>query len=75
MRVLPGALKAIRKDWRDMTQKQLAKRAGCSLALVAMIETGDRQPSLETAEAIARVLEVPVASFCFLLAEDEGAAA
>lgn len=68
VRVLPGALKTLR-GIRGLTQKELAKQAGCSLALVAMIETADRQPSLETAQAIADVLGVEVGAFAFVLTE------
>lgn len=74
MRVLPGALKYIRaqKGW---TQKELAQVAGVSLAFIALIETGDRQPSLKTAEAIAEALDVTIETFAFVTPFQEGVAA
>jgi predicted transcriptional regulator len=41
--VLPEALRAFRKV-ADVTQYQLSKEADCSDTLIALIETGRRQP-------------------------------
>lgn len=65
LRVLPKALKYVRAQ-RGLSQKELAQMTGRSLALIALIETGDRQPSLETAEAIATALGVEVGVFAFV---------
>lgn len=71
--VLPRAIAAWRKDVRKWTQKELAARAsevarratgdinsGVSASAVAMIEAGDRQPSVEVLGWIADALGVEV---------------
>jgi transcriptional regulator with XRE-family HTH domain len=60
--VLPLGLKAWRKE-RKFSQGALAERAGCSETLIALIETGRRQPGLGNALAIAEALEVPLQAF------------
>lgn len=65
VQMLPAALRAWRSE-RDLTQEQLAKRAGCSASLIALIETSRRQPSLPTATDIATALRVPLAALAVL---------
>lgn len=48
-------LKHIRID-ADMTQIEVAKRAGITQQMYWMIENGERRPSVETAKKIAAVL-------------------
>jgi len=60
--VLPKAIAAWRAT-RSLTQKQLAELtaasgAKCSLATIGMIESGERQPTLDLANGIAAVLHV-----------------
>lgn len=71
VRVLPAALKAWREQ-RGLTQKQLAQLTGgtVSSALIAMIETGDRQPSRLNAEDIATALNVPLEAIAFVYPDD-----
>lgn len=59
MTVLREALPAWRKA-NGLTQKELAERAGCSPTLIALIETGERQPGLMNAIAIAKALGIPL---------------
>ena len=72
--VLPEGLRQWRKV-RDITQVELAKRVGCSDTLIALIETGRRQPGIENARAIADVLGVPLEAFALVADEDEEQAA
>jgi predicted ATPase/transcriptional regulator with XRE-family HTH domain len=59
---LPGSfgdwLKARRKAL-DLTQEELAGRAGCSVFALRKIETGERRPSKQLAGLLAAALEVP----------------
>ncbi len=43
----------------DLTQAELAQRAGCSVPALRKIEAGDRRPSKQLAELLARSLEIP----------------
>lgn len=78
--MLPGALKAWRevrgKQWnpdgKPLSQKQLARLTGGSVSqtLIAMIETGERQPSRLNAEDIARALDVPLDAIAFVYPDE-----
>lgn len=65
VQVLPEGLRAWRKQ-RDLTQVELAKRVGCSETLIALIETGRRQPGIENARAIAEHLGVALEAFAIV---------
>jgi predicted ATPase/transcriptional regulator with XRE-family HTH domain len=43
----------------DLTQEQLAERAYCSVQAIRAFETGKRRPSVEMAERLAEVLQIP----------------
>lgn len=47
-----------KRRWLDMTQEQLADRAGISTSFVGHIERGSRKLSLETLWAICKALDV-----------------
>lgn len=54
---------------QDLTQEALAEAAYCSVQTIRFFETGKRRPSLEMAERLAEVLQVPAAQqeeFCRL---------
>ena len=52
-------LTALRKQ-RDLTQRELAVKAGLSYHLIAALETGARKnPTLETLYALTEALDVP----------------
>lgn len=57
VRIKPQVLKAWRKE-RDLTQFALAQLVGCSDTLIALIETGRRQPSYENALAMAEAFGI-----------------
>jgi DNA-binding XRE family transcriptional regulator len=48
-----------RREELDLTQVQLAKRAGCSVFAIRKIEAGERRPSRQLAELLAKSLEIP----------------
>ena len=47
-----------RRKSLDLTQGELAKRAGCSVFALRKIESGDRKPSKQLAELLAKALEI-----------------
>ena len=51
-----------RRKALDLTQAQLAQRAGCTAATIRKIEADERKPSLQLAEMLAAVLAVPEAA-------------
>lgn len=48
-----------RRKALDLTQGELARRAGCALATIEKLERDRRRPSRELAEALVAALEVP----------------
>lgn len=54
---------------RGLSQETLAKRAGCSISYLSMLENSKRDPTLSTVERIAAALNVPVEILFFLGAE------
>ncbi len=53
-------LKRLRTQW-DLTQEALAEQMHCSVQTIRFFETGKRRPSVEMAERLIEVLEVPAA--------------
>jgi predicted ATPase/DNA-binding XRE family transcriptional regulator len=49
----------VRRQALDLTQSELAQRAGCSVSALRKIESGERRPSKQLAELLARALEIP----------------
>jgi len=47
------------RNFRRLTQKEFAKRVGCSIIMLRKVENGERRPSIQIAELIANVLDVP----------------
>ncbi len=48
------------REWRELTQAQLAQKAKVSRALIAQIESGHKQGGLRTCKAIATILGVDI---------------
>jgi transcriptional regulator with XRE-family HTH domain len=61
-------LRAMRKE-NSMNQTQVAQRAGISQQLYSDVEVGTRDPSVRSAKAIAKVLDVDWTKF---YEEDDG---
>lgn len=81
VRALKLAVKHWRTDHLHWSQKELAHRATntktaiaagvrISPSTIAMIETGERQPSLVVAHALAEAFGIPVGAFADVLVED-----
>jgi transcriptional regulator with XRE-family HTH domain len=51
----------LRRKGLDLTQNELAQRAGCSVFALRKIEAGERRPSKQLAGLLAEALEIPVA--------------
>jgi len=49
----------LRRKALDLTQVELAKRAGCSVSVLRKIESGERRPSKQLAALFAKALEIP----------------
>lgn len=50
-----------RRKALDLTQEELAQRAGCSIFALRKIESGERRPSRQLADLLAGALEIPTA--------------
>ncbi len=48
-----------RRKALDITQQELAQRAGCSLATIIKVEADERRPSRQIAELLAKELDLP----------------
>ena len=54
---------------RNMSQAKLAKRTGCSVSYLSLLENGRRDPPLSTIEKIANALQIPPNILIFLAAD------
>lgn len=72
--MLPKGLAAWRAT-RSMTQYELARRVGCSDTLIALIETGRRQPGYDNALAIAAALDIDLEAFAIVVGDPEAMSA
>jgi transcriptional regulator with XRE-family HTH domain len=54
-------IKALREQ-REMTQEQLAEKAGVSRTYLARLETARQDPTLSTLEKLAKALRVKVSA-------------
>lgn len=63
--VLPGALRAWRKE-RGISQETLAKHVGVTPGMIALIETGRRQPGADLLDRIAADLGVTSDAIAFV---------
>lgn len=54
---------------RGLSQDDLARKVGLSASYISLIEKGDRDPAMSTAEKISNALGVPMSLLTFLAAE------
>jgi transcriptional regulator with XRE-family HTH domain len=54
---------------RGLSQDDLARKVGLSASYISLIEKGDRDPAMSTAEKISTALGVPMSLLTFLAAE------
>jgi transcriptional regulator with XRE-family HTH domain len=57
------------RSGRNFTQAELSRRAGVSAATISLIETGERDASLNTLSSIALALNVPLEILVFLASD------
>lgn len=68
---LNEALRLYRKA-RNLTQKQVAEKAGISVSYLSLVERGQRDPSLSTLEKIASAMGVSLTILAFMNADEDG---
>ena len=69
--MLRNSIRRLRFAHGEMTQKELAERAGCTRQTINAIEAAKYAPSLELAFKIARIFETGVEDVFFWGVEDE----
>ena len=70
MTTLSDMLKLIREE-RGLTQSELASHSGISRATIQNVESGKQSPTVETLDALAGALGVPIGTFFGLEAANE----
>ncbi len=61
MRIIAGESPVkVHREWRGMTQAELASKAGLTQGALSDIERGRRSPGLQAAKALASALGVPI---------------
>ncbi len=68
--VIRNNIRKLRFNHDEMTQQQLAEKAGVTRQTIVAIEKGHYSPSLELAFRIARVFNVPLEEV-FFVEEDQ----
>ena len=57
---IKNSIRRLRFDHDEMTQEELASRAGCTRQTIIALEQGKYVPSIELAFKIARAFSVPL---------------
>jgi len=57
---IKNRIRRFRFDHNEMTQEELANRAGCTRQTIIALEQGKYVPSIELSFRIARAFEVPL---------------
>jgi putative transcriptional regulator len=60
MAKIKNRIRRLRFDQDEMTQQELANRAGCTRQTIIAVEQGKYVPSLDLAFRIARAFKVPL---------------
>ena len=64
------ALRVVRAS-RNISQKELAQKAGLTPSYVSLIESGRRDPAMAALKAVCKALNVPLYLFTLLASDDE----
>lgn len=56
---------------KNISQREMAKKAGLSLSYISLLENGQRDPSFSTLQAIASALEVPIVVLVVLATDED----
>lgn len=67
-----NAIRRLRFDHNEMTQKELAEKVGVTRQTIVAIEKANYSPSLELAFLIARVFARPLEEVFFFEVESKG---
>jgi putative transcriptional regulator len=67
-----NAIRRLRFDHNEMTQKELAEKVGVTRQTIVAIEKANYSPSLELAFLIARVFGKPLEEVFFFEVENKG---
>jgi mRNA interferase RelE/StbE len=63
MRIVEGESPVkVHREWRGMSQAEVARKAGMTQGALSDIERGRRTPGLKAAKALAKALGVPIAN-------------
>jgi ribosome-binding protein aMBF1 (putative translation factor) len=63
MRIVEGeSTVKVHREWRGMSQAELARKAKLTQGALSDIERGRRTPGLKAAKALAKALDVPIAN-------------
>ncbi len=57
---IKNRIRRLRFDHNEMTQEELANRAGCTRQTIIALEQGKYVPSIELSFRIARAFEIPL---------------
>ncbi len=57
---IKNRIRRLRFDYNEMTQEELANRAGCTRQTIIALEQGKYVPSIELAFRVARAFDVPL---------------
>ncbi len=69
---LGATIQRLRKQ-HGIKQKELAEMTGLTASYLSLIETNDKEPSLQTLKTIAETLDVPLPVLMFLTLDDTDA--
>ncbi len=68
---IKNRIRRLRFDHNEMTQEELADRAGCTRQTIIALEQGKYVPSIELAFRVARALGIPLEEV-FQFEDEEG---
>ncbi len=67
-----GFILKVLRERRDLSMRELAQQASCSLSTISMLESGKRAATVDTLYDLARVLDVKLSTIFQLVEGIEG---